>query len=342
MQPQPFSSPRVGSGEPGPATSELAGRLVAFVVKGYDPNAEYEGTKRPNVTADIYVIDGGPLEYGGNYSLTKQQDNRPPYLVTQTPCVFRDRFVSGDNLVRALASEVGKGPVLGIVVRSTVGRRPWNLDKVPDGDPRWQYASQFWAAMMSGQWSNPEPQNIPGRVGPVGVTPPPAPGAPVPNPYAQVPQAPPQQYGQPATQQYGAPPQLPYGTPPSGNPNQYGPAPTNADEARAAQAQQPQAPYLTQFQPNGYMTQPAAQQWQQSQAMPQLNTQVPPTPGGFPQPQMQSAGATYADGQSMPPAPQGYEQIWPTMTREQHAAVLAQAQPSTYGQGAPQQRPNMY
>ncbi len=327
MQPQTFSSPRVGSGEPGPAISELDGRCVAFVVKSYDPNSlDPAGKPKPSVTADVYVIDGGPLDFGGNYSLDPREQ-RAPYMRCEVPARFTDRMFSGVNIVRALRDEVGKSPVLGVVVRSDVGQRPWNFDKIPDGHPRWTIAGQFWAAMIQGQWQNPTALAIPGRVGPAGTTPPPMPGAPIPNPYAQT--------------------QQPYGTPPSGNPQQYGPAPAvspyppNAGEAQYA-AQQPAQPpqYLTQPVPAApYLTQPApVQQWQQPAAPVQPAPQfMQPAP-----PQMQPAPAVYPDGQPMPQAPQGYEQIWPTLTREQHGAILAQAQTAPYGQAAPQGQPNRW
>lgn len=308
MQPsmnQPFTDPQVGSGEPGPAISELDGRVVAFVVKNYNPNAlDPAGKPKPSVTADVFVIDGGPLQFGGNYSLDPREQ-RAPYLQIQTPARFADRMFSGVNIVRALQGEVGKGPVLGVVVRSEVGQRPWNLDKLTDADPRRAYAGQFWSAMMTGQWANPTAHAIPGRPGPAGTTPPPTPGAPVPNPYAQAPAL------QQSAQQF-------------------------APQAPVQQFQQPPAPAPQ------YMTQPAP--------LPPYQPAPAPAPQQFAPQQMQPAyapaapgnGLLYPDGQLMPAAPQGYEQVWPTMTREQHSAVLAQVQPPAYGQGAPQARPNMY
>lgn len=321
---QPFTNPRVGGGEPGPAISELDGRVVAFVVKKYDPNAtDPAGKPKPAVTADVYVIDNGtPLQYGGNYSLIPSEQ-RLPYMQVSTPVHFANRIYSGVNIVRALQSEVGKAPVLGVIVRSEVGNRPWNLDVLADDDPRRAFAGQFWSAMMTGQWTNPIGVPIPGRPGPAGADmSAPAPGAPVPNPYAQpAPQQPTPQYlTQPA-------PGQPYLTQPAPQQPWQQPVAQPMPQAPPQQFQQQPAPQFQQFAPQQPMPQAPAPQFGPPQQAPQFA------------PQMQAAGAVYPDGSPMPPAPQGYEQVWPTLTQGQHAAILAQAQPAAYGQQQGQPNP---
>jgi hypothetical protein len=175
MQPDPFQDPRGGGGI-WPAKPELLGRLVAFVVKGYNPDAKMQdGTPAPEIECDLFVLDGGPLEFGGKYPITG--DHTPPHLVIQTPCVFVGARYSGVNFVNALKDKIGGGPVIGVVERSTFGRKPYNITKeqTGPGSPKRQLAGQFWSSMMLGEWTPPEATPIPGRGAPI-------PGA---NPYAQ-------------------------------------------------------------------------------------------------------------------------------------------------------------
>lgn len=172
-----FQDPKVFGGV-WPAKPELLGRLVAFVVKGHNPNATItiggKVSPAPEVEVDIFVIDGGPLEFGGKYPINGDA-HTPPNQVIDTPCVFKDVRYSGVNFVSALKDAIGGGPVVGVVERSTFGQHPYNITKLESGHPRRTLAAQFWGTLMTGGFANPEPKPIPGRGAPT-------PGA---NPYAQ-------------------------------------------------------------------------------------------------------------------------------------------------------------
>jgi len=334
MQPQQdaFQDPKA-MGEPGPAMSELAGRTVAVVVKTYDPTATYQapgdkdGPKsRPSVYGDLFVFDGGPLNYGGSDSST---DPKPPTHTIQTPCVFRGRYFAGVNVVSALRDAApvivdangaqtkgpgNGGPVIGLVERSTFGGKPWNLTKLDPSNaergPQFahlrQQAGQIWGAMAAGSLvmadhaTNGIP--IPGVAAPV-------PGA---NPYAQ--QAPQAGYGAPQAQV-----------------NQWAGGPVNPQAPQQQPWGQgaPQAPQFAPPVPQAPPVDPQYAAWLASQGQGPAVTGAPYVP-------TQGAAPVVEQVQQIPPQ---YAAIWGTLTDDQRAAILAQLNPQAAPQAGPRTNP---
>lgn len=329
-----FQDPRT-IGEPGPSMSELNGRTIAVVVKTYDPTATYQapgdkdGPKsRPSVFGDLYVFNGGPLNYGGSDS---QTDPKPPTHTVQTPAVFRGRYFAGVNVVSALRDAApiildanggqakgpgNGGPVIGLVERSTFGGKPWNLTKLdPSNAERGhlflqlrQQAGQIWGAMAAGSFTmathadNGVP--IPGVGAPVA-------GA---NPYAQqAPAAVPMQ----APQGYGAP---------QAQINQWAGQPVNPQNPQQQQwgqgvaaAPVPQAPPVD----------PQYAAWLASQGQGPAVTGAPYVP-------TQAAAPAIEQTQQIPPQ---YAAIWGTLTDDQRNAILSQLNQQATPQAGPRTNP---
>lgn len=357
MQPQQdaFQDPRA-VGEPGPTMSELAGRTIAVVVRSYDPTATYlapgdkEAKSRPCVVGDLYVFDGGPLNYGGSDSTN---DPKPPTHTVAVPAKFEGRYFAQVNVVSALRdaapvildAQGGQsrgpgqgGPVIGLVERSTFGGKPWNLTKLNAQDP--QRGGQFAALRMAaGQlWGQAQAGALTWRTHADAVA--------IPN--------------QAAAQA------APYGNWPAGatsgpySPAQYGPdqaAFLNAQHALTAPgAVNPQNPQqqawgqgtpavdpqyaaflaaqqaAAQSAPPAPPVDPAFTAWQAQQA--QAAASVPAAPAGV-IPTQAAAPAVEQD-----PAAPGYEAIWSTLPAPAKAAIWAQVHASNAA--AQQARPNPY
>jgi hypothetical protein len=183
MTENPFINPAL-SGGPTLKIRNLAGRVVGLIPTAYDPNAPGIPTKQnPNptqelITADAFVVDGGPLDYGDSQA---ERIPTPPTMRIQTPCIVRSVLISNVNIVRTLKPHVGTGAVvLGRIVQgvtSTQGNsRPWNLEPLADTLPRHileqrglseahvaadrairEQAAAIWAQMAMGSWTSPTP-----------------------------------------------------------------------------------------------------------------------------------------------------------------------------------------
>lgn len=160
----PFTNPIApGAPDPAPRPRDLEGCLVAysptgFTAAGAEGNTTGVGTSEPRdrVTTDLLILDvprvprgahqptPGVVAFGG--SPDWDQKPTPHYLQVAAPARFEGAWVSNGNIVRALAP--GRQPlvgqmVLGRIVRSDVGQRPFNLVAVA-GTPDEQLALQIW------------------------------------------------------------------------------------------------------------------------------------------------------------------------------------------------------
>lgn len=314
MQPQgqgadafadPFSDPRSFGGVP-LNPRELAGRLVAFVVKEYDANATFgEGKNvqsRPDILVDVYILDGPPVEFGGTYPINGDP-HTPPTHVIHAPAMLADRKFGGVNMVEALKGSVGGGPVVGVVVQSTIGNKPWNITKLPVGDPRRTAGGQMWAQIKAGSVVvNREGVPIPGRAAPVAGANPYATGQPIPPAPVYAPPAP--VYAPPVPGTYVGPTGYPSG-PAAPGAMPVDPAYAAWQAAQAAAAAPPAPPVAP-------PVDPAYAAWQAAQA---------------------AAAAPPVDATL--PCPPGYEAVWGGMDYNARMTVLRGPAGQAIGYQAP-------
>lgn len=239
--------------EPGPSPSEMSGRTVAFMPLRMTQSPKLGGAPGemvPSVIADVYVLGTGTFDYGA-----APQANPPRPVPThrvQLPALFRGQIFSGVNIVRALEAHVGSGgAVCGIMVRSDVGQRPWNLQA---SDRANNEAGAFFAGLASRQVQLGQPQPLQAA----------APAAPQAPSYAPQPQQ-----NQPAPGYYGnVAPQVPA---PAQAPQGYGAypqAPAEPQQHNHVQPTVPPAPTMPpaglpvppNFDPNLWVTLTAEQQ----------------------------------------------------------------------------------
>lgn len=154
-QPSPFTSPAApGVAGVAPKIYELAGCLVAFsptalTKAGEGDNKTGYGKDEPRdrITTNIFVLEtpgGQPVSIGRT-----EPTSAPTHMMTG-PARFQGVWMSSQNIVAALAP--GGQPlvgamILGRIVRSDVGNKPWNLVAV-DGTPDMDRAIQIWSALQ--------------------------------------------------------------------------------------------------------------------------------------------------------------------------------------------------
>lgn len=168
----PFTTPTApGAGTLSPKIYDLEGALVAmsptaFTAAGTGDNLTgFEGAPpRDRVTTNVFVLEtrgNAPLTFGGD-----KTKGKPDTHTVAGPARFSGVWLSNQNIVVALAPggqpQVG-ALILGRIVRSEVGRRPWNLVAV-DGTSDMDRALQIWNALTTNQLAYNEPQPIPGMV----------------------------------------------------------------------------------------------------------------------------------------------------------------------------------
>lgn len=246
-----------------PRIADLNGRSVLMVPKRIEKGLKDTLSDKPDatydrITADILILDGGPLEFGGN-----PLKNKPHTMVVQTPYMAHGVFVSQGNLLTALEPCIASNQALsGRVTQGTANNpahnAPWNLTPLKEDDPTRGMAGQILGQIMTGEFNNPTPTP---KFGP-----PPQP--------AYVPQA-----------AYQAPPQPQYAPQPAA------PAP-GSYEAWVAQQQQAPSP----VNPANVMPEPPVgwtrEQWQaqspevRAQVMANMGVQhasqaAPAQPGGY-------------------------------------------------------------
>jgi hypothetical protein len=185
----PFSSPAApGAPEPAPRPRDLVGCLVAYSPREFTPagapgNTEgYDkGDPHDRVTADLIVLDtnGQAIAFGGFPEVDAKP--RPHHLTVIGPARFDGVWIGNSTIVKALAPNgqplIGQ-LILGRIVRSEFGRKPFNLDAV-DGTPLMQRAIEIYTNLAAGQLQYNQPQPIPGvqpptKANPAGLPMPPA------------------------------------------------------------------------------------------------------------------------------------------------------------------------
>lgn len=163
-QPSPFTNPAApGVAGVAPKIYELAGCLVAFSPTALTPagvgdNKTGYGKDEPRdrITTSIYV-----LETPGNQPITigRTEPASAPTHTMVAPARFSGVWMSAQNIVAALApgGQVLVGAmILGRVVKSEVGNKPWNLVAV-EGTPDMDVAVRIWSAIQMGQLTYTEP-----------------------------------------------------------------------------------------------------------------------------------------------------------------------------------------
>lgn len=166
---QPFNDPAPIGGVR-PAIRDLEGRIViitpTFIATVPNQLSREPGATQERVTADIMVVDGGPLDFGGNPTGAGNKPPTPHTLRVSVPWKATGVYISQTNMVDALRARVGKGVVLGRITRGIASRPgnapPWNLVKVEMNDPGYALALQVRDAHDSATLVNPEPQPIDG------------------------------------------------------------------------------------------------------------------------------------------------------------------------------------
>lgn len=180
----PFADPSLGGAGGGLKIRDLEGRTVVMIPTAYDPTAKGIPTRdNPNptqeqITADVFVLDGGPVRYGSNL-----QQGTPDLYEVATPYYATGVLVSNVNIVRALKPHVGGGIVLGRIERGITKQqgnsRPWNLSPLTDTMPEHvqrqqgvtpdqvardrqarQAAADLWSARTMGSFVNPQPTEL--------------------------------------------------------------------------------------------------------------------------------------------------------------------------------------
>lgn len=270
----------VTGGEPGPSVSELAGRLVVLLPYRIDENAPNayarpgEPNTRPELTADVFVLDGGPLTFGAAPKASPPR-LQPTHQV-QVPAEFTQRKFGQPNIVDSCRAAIGRGVVIGIITQGVPkdprNNPPWNLQKLADDDPRRQLVAQYLGAKSAGV----APVNKPVPLLPQGM---PQPGQYAPQPQGYAPVMP-----QPMAAPVYAPPQpaqIPQQAPMA---PQYAPAPMAAPVAYAPPAPPQQAPQALQPPPGYEQLWPQFTPDQQQAVVAQYRAQQQPQAGGVPNP----------------------------------------------------------
>jgi hypothetical protein len=157
-----FSDPEYGGC--GVKARNLCECAVAVRVDGYNPTAEYNQQVKPSVTLTVLVSSGPSTEivFGED-----QVKGTPANRKIQIPCVLDGVTMSNTNIVRACQNKAGTGEwLVGVIqqgISSGKGNPPWNLQKLPPGDPRRAQAAAFHAAYLRGDFANPEVTDLAGR-----------------------------------------------------------------------------------------------------------------------------------------------------------------------------------
>jgi hypothetical protein len=144
-----------------PAMRDLVGRVVVIRPNRYEPTAPgvTPGSTQERITADIMVVTGGPLQFGGNPGRGK-----PNTLQAPAPYFATGVYISNTNIVAACKEFVGKSVVLGRVavgITNTPGNNPpFNLLKVTPAEPEYGQAVGLWTQYLNGQFLNPVPVSI--------------------------------------------------------------------------------------------------------------------------------------------------------------------------------------
>lgn len=153
--PMPAGTPASGGTDPfddpapqrpkGPRLEEMYGRLLLIMPKGMDKgrgkDSEGKPTEYDRMTADVVILDGGPIAFGGD------PNGRPPVphnQVAQLPHRNAAMFISSGGLIsqsRDAWAKRQRGEPGMVIGRLGVGEKkdprfqaPWILEKATDAD----------------------------------------------------------------------------------------------------------------------------------------------------------------------------------------------------------------
>lgn len=229
----------------GPAARHLVGRTVIIVPQRVDETTQYGNPPQPRPTAyfDLYVVDGGPLEFGDSQERGKE---RPNTHRVATPAYFSNVMMGSSQIVAEVRAKLGKGISVGVIEQGTKGQRPYlvtscgkdvNGNDRPDGEQRKALAQKLWFAHKDGSWTPPVAELInqaPAGYGVVGYGPP---------QQQQYPQQYPQQSAPPAPPGWGQQPQpSANAVPPNWDPTMWASFTPEQQADILARMQQPAAP----------------------------------------------------------------------------------------------------
>lgn len=145
-----------------PAIRDLVGRTVVIRPTRYEPNAPAikAGETQQRITADILIVDGGPLEFGGNM-VTKKVPNT---LRVAAPYWATGVLISNKNVVDAVKDQVGIAPVLGRIEEGKASdptfNNPYNLIPIASTEPQYSMAAQLYTQVLNNTFVNPTPASI--------------------------------------------------------------------------------------------------------------------------------------------------------------------------------------
>jgi hypothetical protein len=169
QNPVTFDNPApLGGNEPRPR--DLIGRTV-FIQPTLIERAPKLGTKtgetEDRITANITVIDGGPLQFGG---APEKQPTVPHTMTVAVPYTATDVYISQTNMVKACkrslpsAARPQGGVVVGFIEfgkqNDPTKNAPINLTELAPTDPRRIVAGQVLNSIISGTFINPQPVEI--------------------------------------------------------------------------------------------------------------------------------------------------------------------------------------
>lgn len=182
--PAGFSAP-VNTAVARPRIMDMAGRLVLIrptKIERNVPNTIEPGKFQDRITADVIVLDGGPLDFGG-----KPEKGIAHTIRVDAPYVVQSMWITQQVIVLQLEREIN-GAVLGRIGRgqATGNRQPaWRLLDPSDADRA--VATAYIHAERSGQLAPQQQVAAAPAAAPVAAQPAPAPF--VPQQYAPAPMA---------------------------------------------------------------------------------------------------------------------------------------------------------
>jgi hypothetical protein len=169
-------SGRTGGGPKAPAPRHLVGRTVILEPIRIDETTKQKNDKtgemelRPTAYYNLTVVDGGPLQYGDNKSNDPRQQHGMT-METQVPARFLNVSSDRFGIVNEVRDTMARGDAasVGVMVQGTRGNFPFLMTKCsrdldgnerPDGDQRFQAATQVWNAIFAKTFQSPEPRSL--------------------------------------------------------------------------------------------------------------------------------------------------------------------------------------
>lgn len=165
-----------GDGPKSPQPRHLVGRTVIFEPIRIDETTTQRNDKtgemevRPTAHYHLTVVDGGPLQYGDNQSRNPKEAHGLTMEV-QTPCRFLNVSSDRFGIVNEVRDAMARGDIasVGVVQQGTRGNFPFLVTKTgrdldgndrPDGDVRFQQATQVWNDIFAKRFVSPEPRSL--------------------------------------------------------------------------------------------------------------------------------------------------------------------------------------